>query len=552
VAEGVSFTQTLQGEDIEIAAWRPVKLTPQGAPSTPYGRDLFLGGNVMYVHDGRACYESGWVEGQPTVFVTSMSAGGGLTANASYTFQAVWVYIDAQGRTVRSVAAFPVTTSTTATNKVANLEITAPQVTTKGTEYLNGSTVSVGSWFVEVYVTPANPGGNSPLYLAARIPHYGSTGSVTLSIASETDQTAQELYTVGNVLDDERAPGDRGVVVVADRLWSASENKLFASHVPKVNVAPAWNQEDLFLDVPPALGSVTALSVVDATLVVICTGGTAVVSGPGLDDLGNGDGWSSPQKVFAVGGAPSPRSAASVPGGVAWVGPDGLLYVLDRSLHATAAGAPEWAYPDTGSPDVAYVPPGTGRGFDTVSGPLIAFGSSGQPIKVLDLNTGEWCRWTPASSAFSLAGAASGLWAAVTGSPYVVSFTGSGGTDLGTSFTQSVTMQAVAPSGDGSRSSWGRVRSVNPVFDTLAAHTASVLVTADEARAVVCNKSFSVPGTEVPGNWPWSRNPEFRLTNQRCSFLLITLSATPAAAAWTGLDLWAFPSGDRAPSRNRS
>ena len=53
-------------------------------------------------------------------------------------------------------------------------------------------------------------------------------------------------------------------------------------------------------------------------------------------------------------------------------------------------------------------------------------------------------------------------------------------------------------------------------------------------------------------NWPFTnRLPEFRTTMQRCGFVEIVLTATPASAEWTSIDLWIDGGSDRAPSRNR-
>ena len=56
----------------------------------------------------------------------------------------------------------------------------------------------------------------------------------------------------------------------------------------------------------------------------------------------------------------------------------------------------------------------------------------------------------------------------------------------------------------------------------------------------------------VATHWPFTnRLPEFRTTMQRCGFVEIVLSATPASAEWTAIDLWIDGGTDRAPSRNR-
>lgn len=54
-------------------------------------------------------------------------------------------------------------------------------------------------------------------------------------------------------------------------------------------------------------------------------------------------------------------------------------------------------------------------------------------------------------------------------------------------------------------------------------------------------------------NWPYTnRLPEFRTSSQRAGFVEIVMTATPACAEWTAVDLWVSGAPDRAPSRNRS
>jgi hypothetical protein len=100
--------------------------------------------------------------------------------------------------------------------------------------------------------------------------------------------------------------------------------------------------------------------------------------------------------------------------------------------------------------------------------------------------------------------------------------------------------------------SQGRVRSVSVAGKTLASHLLRVRLLADDKQRVILNKSRTVdPLAIVRG--PSSLTPEMRATQQRCAFVSVELSATPAyGAEWNSVDLWATANDERQLSRRRS
>lgn len=98
---------------------------------------------------------------------------------------------------------------------------------------------------------------------------------------------------------------------------------------------------------------------------------------------------------------------------------------------------------------------------------------------------------------------------------------------------------------------WGRVRSVGVNGKMLDDHTLRVRVKADDRDKVLVNKSEDLVASN-PAKWPYGLAPEIRTTSQRCAFFKVELIATPAAAEWTSIDVWAAGSNERAPSRTRS
>lgn len=554
-SEGVTFgnvaptfagtaTVTLPFTDIETCVMVPIKITPQGAPSCQVDNQLLLGGNVSYLYDGRTCSEAGWIEGAPTLSV-SASGAGSLTAGASYTYAAVWVYTDASGRVTRSNPS-PLFTLSTGVATRCLVNVSTPQITAKNAQYPS-------ALYVEIYQSAANPSTQAPLYLMSKQqvtfgtspPNQGALVGVAMMLQTVT--TNQELYTTGNVLEDDRAPADRGLVVIGNRVWCADEHTLYPSHAVSNSISPAWNLEDYVISVPDTFGRVLGLGAMDDKAVAICENGVVVVNGPGLDNQGEGPGWSEPERVFNVGGVARPRSVASIPQGVAWIGPDGLPYLLSRAQGGSCVGSPVQGNAETIC-DIVYVPPAANMGWDAVSHALLIYGTAN--LKVLDLETGQWNLWTGAT-ANSLCGTAAGLWISTTASPYVQAFTASGGQDLGVNFTMSAKTAPQETTRDGLKQGWGRVRSINPVFDTLGNHSLHLVVAADEGRVTIMDKQQSMTTTALGTRWPFTRLPEFRTSIQRAGFVEVTMTATPAATEWTALELWVSGAEDRLPSRTR-
>ena len=485
VAEGVDFTLA----SLEAAVLTPIKLTPQAAPSAAVGSYLYFGGNVSYVYDGSHCYESNWIQGQPTLMANAQGGAGQTVGGQSYTYSAVWVYYDSNGRAHRSMPSRSLTFVSAATSNSFNFLVSNPLFTTKPL----GAAFSSQTLVIEVYGSQGNPGANDPLTIAATgyaniTPAGTSSGAVVINVPGPGNPTGKQLYTSGNVLADERVPADRGLVVSEGRVWTADEHNIYPSHKMVSNVAPSWNTEVFAIPVPGSYGSIQGLVTFDDKVVAVCDSGCFAIAGPGLDNLGQGSGWSDPQRVSSVGSPGPARAVCSHPQGGAFIGQDGLLYGISRSLVVQCLGQAVRDFNEA-TGDLVYVPAGRNVGWDPSSNPLLVYGTAN--LRVLDLATGLWCVWTGPIAA-SMAGASTGLVVATAAAPYVVQFSASGGLDLGGPFSMSIRLNPQEMAGNELMSGWGRLRSINPVFKTLGAHTVSVQAYADEQQIKIVDKSFTV------------------------------------------------------------
>jgi hypothetical protein len=585
---------------VETAVARVVSLTPQAAPNVGLDSRILIGGSVPYEYDGLSCAPAQWNE-QPASALVGASASGALPAG-SYTFVVVWVRYDSQGRKIRSL---PSRTTTVNLSPPGSYEVswTVPQ--------LNQGGVS-RSTTVEVYSSQVNPAAGAPLYKVFSCAVVGSTTNFT--VTAQPTGTEEELYTTGDILEDEAAPSDRGLVAVGGRIWAADEYNLYPSHQITTNVSPAWNLEEFVIPVPTQYGRVVGLGTYDTTVVAVCEQGTLVVTGPGYDETGlNGSGWTSPDLAYEIGAgsANTARGVCSAPSGVFWVGPDGLVYNLSRAGSGQCAGRQMLDFAETGV-DLVYVPPVSWADsvFDTALAsdadplnPLLAYGSGS--VKVLDLAVGQWSFWT-----FDNTGTSDGpaVWTAAS----LCNARGYGlGVAIGTPYGAGVSqaqLGAIAPadlgdlgdvngrpfltfatactpaSGEGPMLAWGRVRSVSPLF--LPIHTygpgdprtlrvrvypgeaqlSTNLVTEDGLQPYYntpsTDKTVAMADVDVSGygtapptgqtTWPWGAVPEFRTDVQRVGPFGALVTAYPGYTfEFTALELWVSGGADMRPSPYR-
>lgn len=552
-----------------------VRLSATGSKGTTVsGRTIFTG-CAPYTLTGQAMYETGWFDPPPLIRANVPTAGGSLTASASYSVTALWTYVDGSGKLVRSQPSTLIATqTTTGTNKQFTVTVTTPQITNP----LGSGFFSRTSPRLEIYVTKPNPVAGDDYYLYTTTPITTGTATQTITIgANDTNSSNPKLYTGGGVIPDEPPPSaDRGVALAAGRVWVADYRRVYASKILVPTIAPAWSTVGfLTVEIPQAQGEITALVGMDDKLLVICTGGVLVISGPGYDDLGNGAGFQV-EPVPAPGGPCGPRSAILFPQGVAYATHDGGLAVVDRGLSFTRLSRPVRGAIDQDEAnqvfargmgyDVCYVPGewlgGPGDGSDSHNDLLLFGGQNAANIRVLDLETGAWSTWqSPASDGTAgsgpwvfLASLGSQLWTQSSGATPVTSFTGTVGADQGTNYSMSISTGTVTPGTDEQtpNTAWGRLRSVVVSGVPAGDHSLTCRVaSAQDPGYVLLNKTTAVIAASTNTKWP-DTAVEFRATSQRFSSLTITLTATPALATWSELDLELARLPGRAPQRNRS
>lgn len=535
VHEGLTFDTA----GIATSAVRRIDIAPQPISSVDAHGCTLVSGAHGAVFDGIRLAAHGFAEEYPRI-TGVVTAGGGM-ALGSHSFQATWECTNGRGQVIRSGASNVVTLTTAGANASVSFQVQVPQLRS----YFKG----VDNVRVRLWATDVAPSADAPLYLVAETTLYTppTAGFTTLTQTLATDTDAARLYTVGSVLDDGPMPGgDRGVAFTADRAWVADQANVYASKLIRQGIAPAWNAEGLHtLTMPSALGQIQAIAGLQNRLVVVCAAGVAVVAGPGVDDLGNGPGWST-EVISLVGmGSRTPRALTVIPQGVAFLGRDGDVWLITPDLRVQPISRPlgnETAFSDG---ELTYVESAAG------THPLMfATGDEADTFhRVLDLEAGQWATWELRE--------VTGLYTAgVAGVPYfqmadtVNAATATTGEDLGVELEMEIETGLLKPQTAGPRG-WGRVRSLS-LHEASASYYLSVLVKdADGTRTLMDKQNLVLSALQQ--DWPSGLARDIRCTTQRCTACTVTLTAIPAVAEWSSIDLWVANSGEMAPtSNNRS
>lgn len=549
-------------DGIITAGGRLVRLQATGAKSVLVNGISMFSGASPYTYDGLQMTPTGFIEDSPVISGSTILAGGALPSTNTASLQAIWQITNGKGQIIRSAQSNIITVTGTPGNGKFDIQVSVPQLSGR---YL----FTAANVFIKLYSTEFNPSSGAPLYLInSRVITIGSgittAGFVTFTnVLVTVPSTADEqLYTGGNIFDDQTPESaDRGITFVNNRIWVADQDRVYVSKILSRQFAPAFNSNSgkLIIEMPTSIGEIQSLGTLEDKVAVIGSFGTAIIYGPGFDDLGNGPGWAvqttpgTGAYVDSLINQTGPRISCNVPNvGVAFAGPNTDLYimnnggqvqVLTRALKDDVRPVSDVLFVDAGKSTIAHGPmllmvSGDGSGF----------------IKYYDIESGRVSQWslgTITSFCTSLNGDIfrQGFDAAVG----ISSLTEVTGQDLNIPFGQTIVTGNVSITGavdNALSNAWGRLRSVNVLHDNAAQYTLSIQVVADRSDVAIIDKSINVI-PEFNQKWPYSQFEEFRTTTQRCSTFIVTLNAVPATAEWAGIEFWSSVNADRAPSRNR-
>lgn len=527
-------------------------VTFSGPRAAQAGGITVFSGSVPRAVASGDCYELGFPFCAGIPGFSAAEDSGGFIPDGDYGVQVCWRWTDAAGNVHRSApsAIATVTVASPASSILA--VVTNPWLSEKASEV-----------YVEVYVTPANPTAAALHYLQASAicDFTAAWTSVTVTGSPALSETSEPIYTDGSVLGNYAVPADGGVVAVGRRLWMADASTVYASKYLTPGQAPGFNDEGTHqVDIPASVGRIVALERLDDKVIVLCERGVFAIQDGGPDRTGAGAEFMPAVQLSRLPIA-GPRSSCSTDAGVLFCTPPdatdphrGGPWLIDRQLTFTERQYLGRAASDFFStadyvPDVAYSPERQQVYITTDT----ANGAS-DGLVVLDLRVGKWSVWDTVSATNgalrSVGTAAGSLWALNT---EPATYDGTPGTDSGSGAYAMVIKTSHIPSNGQNGLGWGRVRGVRALEGKdSGAHTLTFTATQDGTRTS-SSGGIVLAAASADTTWPTTRQaPEWRLPAQKCATLQLQLSATPATATWSAIQLDVAPLKGSTPAKNRS
>lgn len=312
------------------------------------GHTLYISGGMLLQYDGVGITELGF-EIYPWDIVTA-SLGGSIPAG-TYSYKSTMLWLNAQGEQERSTTAVGagVTYAAPSTGAIVLLNLI---VTRKVPPFRPPA--------IELWRSLINPSIDAPFYLAtSKDP--ASTGNNRYLANVATTAFASSLN--DNLTDDllgknEANPENGGVLEYlappGARLMAATDTRMFIAGIAS-DPDRVWYSrlrgdgeivsfhDSLTIPIPPEGGLITALAILNETLLVFREFAIYAVPGVGFDNLGGGQNYGPAQRISSDVGAVSAEAVAWTPKGILHKTHKGW-YVLDRSWMPQYMGGPVTAF----------------------------------------------------------------------------------------------------------------------------------------------------------------------------------------------------------------
>ncbi len=556
VLEGITFDD-VQG--VSSAAARRIRISSAAPSSADANGLMYFSTAGGHVFDGLQLKTHGFVETYPLIQRNSAVFGAGTMPAGSYTYQATWETFNAAGQLVRSGASAPFTIAAVPALSTTSILVTVPQLL----EYPSPQ----NSVRVRLWGTTASPSAGAPLYYISdtTLTAVPGAGEVQLFQTAPTDTTQEQLYTGGGVFDDEPIPtADRGVTYALDRVWVADQENVYASKLLRTGVAPAFSTDLLSISVPRSLGPIQGIGGNTELLIIVCANGVAQVRGAGYDDVGNGPGWVLEGLQGPGAGLTTPRSVVTTPSGVVFEATKtisgtstvtGLYVVAGGQVEHFSSSAPLITVPG----DISYVGGTTDPATARETSQLIVHGPPTQPMRVFDVEAGQWCHWT--TSAIIGQGGSGTYHANVNGvlwvqdQRFVGAFDGTDLYDMGNFSTGWVITLATNHLRPASATGWGRLRKlvlVSKLTSGIGSMGGSVTLNYDEIGQAYGPYSLTTNPWPTDNLWPRTTWIEIWPVVQRCTSVALTMNVNlPAGGVINAIELWVSAGAGIAPSSTR-
>ncbi len=556
---GIASITSIAGSQGYLAMNQVAWLAPQYAS---FGESTILAGSVPHAIAQGNAHELGWMETRPVFYMAPGLGGlGGSLAAGSYTACVVWRWTDDAGQVHRSEPSIPFTRSAVNLNDAIVVSFSLPYLTEREPMDIKA----------EVYVTDVNPTSDSPLHLQATIARTTrAAGSNTYTIQA-VNTAGLAVYTSGDVLANQTADASGGIVTVGNRCWLSDGISCFASKLRSAaaNEAPSWHVDGpLTLDVPSSAGKIVGLSSIEDKLVIFCERGIFTSTGDGPDNTDSGPDFLPVQRLADI-GLSAQRAVARTPAGIffsaahshvdsALSGTYGGICLVNPSLSVSYANQRVQESITSGIDEMMFLPERDQLFMQaqqvSSSWPALAIAAPtvARATYVLDLRANQISKWVSTNT--TICNSTEIWWMCANGVPWcladgVFAFEASFGQDGASAYVQTLSVLGIYPGKDDG--GWGRIRSLKVLGSAIDTHTLSLSAVLDDSTATLTATDQTMPPS-TSATWPTSRYaPEWCLPNQKCTIVTATITATPAEAEWTGLEVQ-YKSYGRAPARQRS
>ena len=304
----------------------PVSVSKLGSLTT-------ISGGYLLTYDGQDFLENNFFD-MPAITDLTDDGTGSEPAAGTYSYIAIYEYIDSEGNISRSVTSDPKTISGTSGGRIV--------VSLKPLRH--GRKSEGEKTQIKIYRTT---NGGSVYYFVDELDN-GRTLSLRTYNDTSTDASIEDnqiLYTNGGVLDNDPAQALKYVDSINNRVFGVSSldpNVLYYSK--KYTFGEDINFSDLFSIRIDSEGQgsedgIVGIAGLDGKIVCFKENRIFIFSGDGPNELGQQDTFTVPQELNVDTGCNEPRSIVNTPIGIMFKSNRGI-YVLDRSLQVSYIGAP--------------------------------------------------------------------------------------------------------------------------------------------------------------------------------------------------------------------
>lgn len=338
--------------------------------SAEIGQNLNISGGMLWTYDGSIVNEQGFHLFPDDIELTTSTTGGFLTAQEYY-YQVTYEWTDASGNIIRSAPSVPVNITTTGSTSTITINIPTLRLS-----YKTGVKIQIYRWSAaqEIYFQITSivaPTLNNPTV---------DSISFVDTLADSSIEGNNKIYTNGGVVENIAGPACTALSLFDTRLWLIdAEDKNLLWFSKQVIEGTPVELSDLFtFFVAPSTGSqgssgpMTALSPLDASLIIFKKDTIYYIQGIGPDNTGVNNAYTNPIYITSTVGCTNQNSIVIMNDGLMFQSDKGI-WLLTHAFGVTYIGAPVEAYNSSIVTSAAVIPGTTQVRFTLNTGEILMY-----------------------------------------------------------------------------------------------------------------------------------------------------------------------------------